>query len=73
MGTWHQNQNPTPLWHATKWTVVSKGRGGFESLSRYDTLEQANQDPAIKGGYGYTLPPESVMRGRASATKKESL
>ena len=22
MSTWHQQQNPTPLWHATLWTLV---------------------------------------------------
>jgi hypothetical protein len=50
MATWHQSRgrrhanckrNPTPLYHATLWTVLIDPPGGFASSMRFATREEA--------------------------------
>lgn len=35
MATWHQEQRPTHLWHATEWTVVIDPPGEMRALERF--------------------------------------
>jgi hypothetical protein len=56
MSTWHQDRAPVPLWHATKWTVVTGGAGQHTCVARWDTAEEAHRDALNTGGY--VLPPD---------------
>lgn len=55
MSTWHQDQNPRPLWHIAKWTVVEDRPGQHTCVSRWNTQAEA-QTHADRVG-GYALPP----------------
>lgn len=35
MSTWHQQQNPTPLWHETLWTLVFDPPNETLSIERF--------------------------------------
>lgn len=41
MATWHQEQNPVPLWHKTKWTVVNDPPRMLTTVMRFDTPHTA--------------------------------
>lgn len=56
MATWHQQRNPNPLWHETKWTVVEDPPDGLLAVSRWDTSAQANEH-ASKVKHAYVLAP----------------
>jgi hypothetical protein len=57
MSTWHQETNPTPLWHPTKWTVVEDGLNRLQSVSRWDSAQEAAAHAEkVKG---YILQPYS--------------
>ena len=65
MATWHQmkyaKRNPTPLWHETKWTVLTDPPGNQRSCMLWDTFAQAEEFLArldAKGeSYSMILPP----------------
>lgn len=64
MATWHQNQNPVPLYHETDWTIVSDPPGDMRCLIRFSTKEAAEErlDTWKKNGSGqhcYILAPYS--------------
>jgi len=56
MSTWHQDQNPVPLWHAELWTVVTDPPGKSISVERYRDPVDA-QRAADRYGHSYVLPP----------------
>lgn len=41
MATWHQRQNPVPLWHETKWTVVNDPPNETTTVMRFDHPHEA--------------------------------
>jgi hypothetical protein len=55
MATWHQRQNPTPLWHTTKWTAVTERLNEMAVVSRWDTAKEANAHAELTDGY--VIPP----------------
>ena len=63
MSTWHQRQNPTPLWHPTKWTAVSDPHEGTLTSTLFDTYEHA-YDYVIKADevHTYLIPPFNKQR-----------
>lgn len=56
MATWHQQRNPVPLWHTTKWTVVNDPPNGMTTVMRFDTHEEARAFAASEAG-SYVLAP----------------
>lgn len=60
MATWHQNRARTPLWHETKWTIVSDPPNGCTTVSRVDTKEEAEAYLArikVREPYSFILRP----------------
>lgn len=60
MTTWHQRQNPVPLWHETLWTVVFDAPNKMASVERFkDPVEaQRTSDRHNAAGQNsYVLPP----------------
>ena len=73
MATWHQQRNSAPLWHPTKWSVVEDPPGQCTTVSRFDTLAQAQTylDSLKRHGNGrnaYLLPPPR-MTGKSPCSK----
>lgn len=61
MSTWHQQKNPTPLYHETKWTAVFDPPDRTLCISRFATAEEANA--AVAGhAHSYVLPPSNLYR-----------
>lgn len=65
MSTWHQQRNPAPLWHATKWTHVEDAPGRHTCVERFDNSVDA-YDAMDKRG-GYVLPPSAPVHERPVA------
>lgn len=59
MATWHQRQNPHPLWHSTKWTAVSDKPNKLLSVMRFDTYEECKVYCDNTGDY--MIPPTKVL------------
>ncbi|MDP9155318.1 MAG: hypothetical protein M3O74_13820 [Pseudomonadota bacterium] len=51
MSTWHQQQSPVPLWHATKWTLVDDTPGKHTCVERFEAATQAYEAMQKRGGY----------------------
>ena len=65
MSTWHQQKNPTPLYHQTKWTAVFDPPDRTLCVSRFDTFDEAMA--AIKGqAHSYVLPPANIHERKTS-------
>jgi hypothetical protein len=62
MSTWHQDQNPRPLWHVSKWTVVTEGYGRPVSVARWSTAEEAREDALRTCGYVLAPGPGGSTR-----------
>ncbi len=43
MATWHQSQNPVPLFHNTQWTVVIDPPHNTRALMRFETRVLADK------------------------------
>lgn len=67
MATWHQQRNPVPLSHQTKWTLVSDPPGQCLTVMRFDRQKDANDcmDELVKSGrdaHSYLVPPRSLYQ-----------
>lgn len=69
MATWHQQQRPTQLWHATEWTVVIDPPNQMRGLYRTSTKDladvymrglKANNPGAAQ--HAYILPPANARK-----------
>jgi hypothetical protein len=76
MTTWHQDRAATrdraPLWHKTKWTIVSNPPGQCMTVTRCNTREEALQ---AQGPGEYILPPGgslSTPEAQATLTRQEA-
>jgi hypothetical protein len=65
MATWHQKRNPVPLYHSTKWTIVTDPPADMCSLWLESTEEAAKERLKIWESNGrdirhcYILPPSN--------------
>ncbi len=62
MANWHQQRNPAPLYHKTKWTVVRDPPNKCCGLSVFSSEQEAEEylDKLTRLGKGrhvYILPP----------------
>jgi hypothetical protein len=62
MSTWHQQQNPMPLWHDTLWTRVDDAPGRLTSVERFHTSDDAYK--AMEKLGGYVLPSSNSLNMR---------
>lgn len=62
MATWHQRRamrrNPSPLFHATQWSVVTDPPGGLLTVMRFASEESANTY-AAKVPHSLVLAPSN--------------
>jgi hypothetical protein len=60
MSTWHQNQNPVPLWHVSKWTVVCDAYGKHMTVTRWNTADEAQADAGRTKGFVLAPAPDGA-------------
>lgn len=66
MATWHQQQRPTQLWHATEWTVVIDPPHQMRALYRTSSRDLAEvymrglkENNPHAAAFSYILPPRA--------------
>lgn len=57
MATWHQLQNPVPLYHETLWTVVTDPPNDMCYLTRFGAQAEADAFLAKARPHSYILAP----------------